>query len=596
MIKTILLYFFGLLSLTGIFSGTASAQSSIDKTGEKVLVHCDKSFYISGQVMWFKIYVTGKQTNQLQAFSKTAYAELTGPDGRPALQGKIELQNGLGAGSFLLPDDAKSGKYELRVYTNLMVQVPSSIFRKPIIFINTLQTFDTTSSFLSVPASEMVLQTENTFPPAFKEYKALVPSPINIVTDKKSYSKRDEVNLVIQTENKQEIISANVSVAVYRETPLTIPEVPVTSLNSGYMEAEPLTQEGQIFLPEVNGFVVVARVKDANGEPVSRVPVTLFLAGKLATARWGESDGEGFVYFNFKNVYGPQQILIKPSAGYGDNIQIEILNSFSRFQEKGSLPEKPFNASLLNSIEEMHNHVQVSKAFYPVDPESFFPENKDSISFYGKADKTYLLDEYRRFVTMEEVLREYVQEVSVRIRNGNYAILVLNKQLVHLSRFLPVEKMMDNIDPLVLIDGLPVSTNQLMQYDPLKIRKLEVLSERYFLGRNIYSGILSFTTYNAQFENVPLDKDALLAEGQGWQYTRKFHMPDYSNVRIKQNRLPDFRELLYWQPQLRTSSDTPGKVSFFTGDLTGKFLVEIHGLSTDGQVIHEISSFEVTGD
>ena len=37
----------------------------------------------------------------------------------------------------------------------------------------------------------------------------------------------------------------------------------------------------------------------------------------------------------------------------------------------------------------------------------------DTLAFYYEPYKTYLLDNYTRFTTMEEVLREYVVEVNV---------------------------------------------------------------------------------------------------------------------------------------------------------------------------------------
>jgi hypothetical protein len=37
----------------------------------------------------------------------------------------------------------------------------------------------------------------------------------------------------------------------------------------------------------------------------------------------------------------------------------------------------------------------------------------DSVAFYGKPDATYYLDNYVRFVTLEEVLREYVINMDV---------------------------------------------------------------------------------------------------------------------------------------------------------------------------------------
>lgn len=597
MIKTFIIYFAGVLSFFVCLSKPLAAQAPIALEEENVLIHCDRNFYLSGETMWFKIYVTAQHSYQLQSLSKTAYVELTGPAGRSLLQAKIEVQNGLGSGSFLLPEEAASGNYELTAYTNRMKNLPSAVFKKSITLVNTFQTFDTTAFVFAEKDGVRDLQPRKTpdssFHPGQTEARPYVPFPIKINPDQQSYGTRSMVKLEVLPVNKEEAFSANFSVAVYKENALNAPGGVLNKARNGTSYNQPLLQEEQVFLPELNGFVMVVSVRNLAGKPVSGVPVTLALSGKLALVRWGESDEKGFVYFNFKNVYGPQQILLRTSPQYAGKVQMEILKSFSRPQKTNPLPRATFKESYLAIVEEMHNHLQVSKAFYPADPEPYLPRNRDSISFYGRAYRTYLLDDYKRFVTMEEVLREYVQEVSVRLRNGKYSVMVLNKQLVDLSRYLSVDKMMDYFDPLILIDGLPVSPNTLMKYDPLKVRKLEVLGEKYNLGRNVYDGILSFTTYSGNFEDLSLEREDLLSEEQGWQYTRKFFMPDYNKTMVKNNRLPDFRELLYWEPQIKVAPEIPAKISFFTGDLTGKFLVEIQGLTTDGKIIHETIPIEV---
>jgi hypothetical protein len=597
MMKLFFIYFLGFLSITVGFSNPAVSQALIDMEGENVLVHSDRNFYISGQTMWFKIYVTEKNSYKLQTLSKTAYVELIGPDGKAVSQAKIELHDGLGAGSFLLPDGAKSGNYELRAYTNRMKNNPSTVFKKAFILVNTQHNFDTTALVLIGKDSENDAKPASNSGNIFTSQKAdnrpYILFPIKIETDKQNYEPRRIVNLEVQPANQEKDFSANISVAVYKANALTTPEKTLTRPNSGTFYTDSIIKDGQAFLPEMNGFVVVARVRDLAGKPVANVPLNLSLAGKLAQLRWGESDEKGLVYVNFKNVYGPQQIFVNTSHNYEGKVQIDLLKSFPQPQKTEPLPKAIFKNSFLEIVEEMHNNLQVSKTFEAGAAIPFIVENRDSISFYGKAHKTYLLDNYKRFVTMEEVLREYVQEVSVRIRNGNYSILMLSKQLVDLSRYLRVDKMMDNFHPLVLIDGIPVTPNKLMKYDPLKVRKLEVFGERYYLGQNIYDGILSFTTFTGNFEDLSLEKDDLVAEEQGWQYKRTFFMPDYKNLQLKNNRLPDFRELLYWEPQINLHAETPAKLSFYTGDLTGEFLVEVHGITTDGRIIHEVKSLEI---
>ena len=342
MIKTLFIHFLVLLSLVGGPAKHVAAQAPIDTEGENVLVHCDRNFYIAGQVMWFKIYVTGQQSYQLQPLSKTAYAELTDPEGKPLLQAKIELLNGLGAGSFLLPEAASSGNYELRVYTNRMKNLPSTVFKKSIVLVNTSQTFDTTAFVFIEKDSVNDLQPGVSPARDLNPYKAdrrpYIPFPIKISTDHQSYEPRSIVNLEVQPVNKEEGFSANISVAVYKANILTAPGGAFARGSSGATYTQPIMQEGQEFLPEMNGFVIVARVSDLAGKPVPGIPLNLALSGKLAVVRWGESDEKGFVYFNFKNVYGPQQILLSASPEYAGKVQIEVLKSFARPQKNIQLP------------------------------------------------------------------------------------------------------------------------------------------------------------------------------------------------------------------------------------------------------------------
>jgi len=84
---------------------------------------------------------------------------------------------------------------------------------------------------------------------------------------------------------------------------------------------------------------------------------------------------------------------------------------------------------------------------------------------------------------MEEVLREYVREDNIVRSRGRYHIKVLN------------EKGFLDGDPIVLLDDVPVfNIDKVMAIDPLKVRKLEVIRDRYFYGPTVNEGIFSFTT------------------------------------------------------------------------------------------------------
>src|SRR3569623_1642209 len=116
--------------LSAIISVPAFAQMNIDKMvgnfsdytsnhlQEKVYVHTDRSYYLCGDILWFKAYVENADNNKPLSVSKVVYVEVLNNQHQPVLQGKIAVKNGSGSGSFELPLSLGSGNYELRAYTN----------------------------------------------------------------------------------------------------------------------------------------------------------------------------------------------------------------------------------------------------------------------------------------------------------------------------------------------------------------------------------------------------------------------------------------------------------------------------------------------
>ena len=567
---------------------------------EKILVHSDKSFYISGEIMWFKIYVVEADSYRLQSLSRTAYTELIDQDGKAILQAKIELNRGTGSGSFSIPLNIKSGSYQLRVYTNWMKNNPASIFNKDITVINTQNTFDTTAFILS--ATKAGVESDNNFPndksAANLNNKKPSRFEVQVKTDQNSYQRRNPVEIAISAPLTNSGINANLSVAVYKLNDLNKPDRFADNEQASaniINVTNPISREHP-FIPEMQGYVVHIKVKNIKtGKPSEGIPVILSLTGKLADVQYGESDEDGVAYFSLKHIYEPQQLFVKTTPEYENVVELELSKPFLIIPKTSVKQKSIIKNEYLNAVEEMNNSLAINKAFNSDSTDEFYPAKPDSISFYGTPYSTYLLDNYKRFVTMEEVLREYVREVMVRIRDKNYYLLVFSKQLYNLRSYRDyTNNMMDENGPLALIDGIPVTNlNKLIKYDPLKVRKLEVVADRYLIGKTIYDGVLSFTTYKGEFEDLELNKNELLFDNEGWQRQRKLYIPDYKDLQIKKNRIPDFRELLYWDPEVKISKTDSGKISFYTGDLTGKFVVVVKGVSEDGRIVNEMASFEV---
>jgi len=71
-------------------------------------------------------------------------------------------------------------------------------------------------------------------------------------------------------------------------------------------------------------------------------------------------------------------------------------------------------------------------------------------------------------------------------------------------------------------------------------------------------------------------RGAIVFPFQGIYKAREFYQPDYDNKNIL---TPDNRTTIYWDPEIQTDSAGTAKISFYNSDLKGKALVSISGVS-----------------
>jgi hypothetical protein len=100
---------------------------------EEIYIHSDRYEYISGEDLWFNIYLIDRQSFKASSGSKIAYFELLNPENRPIVQKRIILEGGFGPGQIVLPDTLSTGIYTIRAYTNWMKNfLPVNCFTKDI--------------------------------------------------------------------------------------------------------------------------------------------------------------------------------------------------------------------------------------------------------------------------------------------------------------------------------------------------------------------------------------------------------------------------------------------------------------------------------
>jgi len=215
------------------------------------------------------------------------------------------------------------------------------------------------------------------------------------------------------------------------------------------------------------------------------------------------------------------------------------------------------------------------------------PHISDTLPFFGVGETSYRLDDYKRFTTMEEVLREYIREVGVGLRNGKLLFKIFNPAAHDFYAH-------DDGSSLVLLDGVPLmDIDKIFQYNPLSVKSLEVTRGRYVLGPTTFNGIASFTTYDGVFDGFQLDPRLVAIDYPGLQLQREFYSPAYDTKEQLENRIPDFRNTLLWSPAVHTSKDGKATIQFYSSDLAGRYVVVLQGMSANGDFVSAIHAFEV---
>ena len=485
-------------------------------------------------------------------------------------------------------------------------------------------TFSIDRNKISEGISHITLFNEQRIPICERLYftKPTKQLQLDIASTKGSYSLKEKVELAINTKNDKRSMPANLSLSVIRIDSLQ--QIPAdnifnylwleSELGSMRMAGSYLSDGSDVsqgldmrllthgwrrfdwkqgvtnkpvleFLPEYEGHIVRGKISRRNaGAPAPGIGGYLSIPGKQFEFNASRSDKNGDIQFIVRNFTGSNEVIVQTNYEIDSIYRVDIANPFSDKTSSWSLD--PFNISSArkNDIQLRLLGAQAQNAYQPEKLREFINyASVDTNAFYGIPDKKYWLDDYVRFVTMEEVMREYVEEVRIKKRREDFHFNVKNA---------PYKSFFDE-DPLVLLDGVPVfNINKIVAFDPLKVKKIDVVAQRYYYGHLVNNGIVSFSTYDGDLGGYQLDPNTLVVEYAGLQLQRQFYSPQYENVNLD-SRIPDFRNVLYWNPDVNTDNSGKAFVTFFTSELPGTYAVIVQGITTDGYAGQGVFTFTV---
>ncbi len=304
----------------------------------------------------------------------------------------------------------------------------------------------------------------------------------------------------------------------------------------------------------------------------------LSIPGKHATFQYAKTDKEG--KFSFRLPVNEQltNLIIQPEF-VGKDISVRMESPYSEIYPEFLSVADTLPAGYQMLISRLGANYQVEK-IYGIGQEAVKTEkslfSSGTRRFYGKPDIELIMDDYIRLPVMQEVFFELMPGVFLRKRKSIFEISVAD----------PVDKRIFEKPPVLFVDGVVIKDPAIIaNIDPETVDRIDAIKERYLVGDYLFYGLVNVITRAGDFSGFELPDYAVRLPYRVTDPVKKFSTPDYSDPAKKQNRLPDFRNTLYWNPAVVVSRQGNATVEFWSSDLVTDYVINIQGITPDGKAL-----------
>lgn len=552
--------FFTFLSLIIIATSATFGQTQVSSKQfeeyknfpqEKIYVHYNSDFIVTGEQLLFKIYSLNKNNNTLSNLSKIAYVQLLNNKKEVVFEKKIKLNNGLGQGDFFITSNIKSGEYKLVSFTNLMKN-NNNYFRENVTIIN--------------PFSNRILVDKNA-----TKYNNKTVESTNIILNKNDFNKRSLVNITLNNLNNLQ----NVSLSVRKKTESIYPKKNSNNFTNNKGKSQ---TKNRVFLPDLRGDLLKGKITTNNKNlSLDNVSIGLSIIQKNGISKISKTNNKGEFYFNLKEDYIADKAYIKVlnnNKGYKLSVIKNNNPDYSNLQ---------FNKVIITkeqekTIKERSIYSQIENAYNSQKKDSILNSYNIPSILKNRKIITFKLDDYKRFKTMKETMVEVITHAWINKEKDGDVFYVRGNGID-----------LTPIKPIVIVDNYIVSNHQeIIDFDTKEINAIYLVRDILKINGEIYRGIIFIDTFKGDYKPIFSFNNMLSINLNKPQPTKKYYSPDYSKQNNK--RIPDFRTQLLWLPNIDATKEN---ISFYTSDVTGDFEIEIEGFTQKGKPISMKKTFTV---
>ena len=537
--KSRLLLFFLLLPLC------AGAQTTVV---EKTYISTDREIYVSGDKIWCSAFcVDAANGLRPSSLSAIAYVEIVSEDGTLE-SGKIALSEGRGAGTIEIPATAPTGNYRIVAYTAYTKNTPGfnpqEHISKTISIFNTSTKERVKNGVKILSDSEYdALRTPASTQPAAGALSITchrsAEGYLEVVLTNNSAAPAD---LSLSLSNRDGIIPPdNTSIDAFMGAAASAARASAGAASAAQPSSSAVAATAAAAeLPEYEGEIIRGRIAGATTDEIEGLKGrSAFISVPTEKSDLYSSvvDNDGMIKFVTNNIYGTKEMVCEIEDNDLARCHIELISPFVSPKLKG-IPALQMAPSIKEDLQRRGLSVQLCRSFSADTLASLMPIRENPlIPSYDAIE--YKLDDYKRFPVMRELFIEFINEIKVRRVDGKEQLKVKTHLEERVSLF-------DKNNSLIMVDGIPVfDHSQVIEYDPLLVESVVVYPYKYYTGWRSFCGMANFVTYKKNLPGIKFNDGVRVVQFKGCSYPMAFTCQEIGDD------FPDYRELLYWHPQIK---------------------------------------------
>jgi hypothetical protein len=549
---------------------------------EAIAIHTDRDIYIAGERLYFRLDISG---NGAGPSSSLAYVALRDRENKTIVTLCTEVNGHSGHGSIYIPDTLASAPYQLVAFTNLMRNRADSYYgTKQLLIANRFDDGPVAGEELLKIAGSTDAETSgrhkgNAVAGDRAHWHAESidggAPVIKINLPSREFSTRERIKFTVESRMPGDsILSFSVSV-VQKE-----------SLFSSFREelffrkpSSSLPQGAGSFFMETHGQVISGKVTcSVSGEPVEGATVLLNTPDSTLNLLYARSLPKGDFHFLLDHYH------------QGRDLYLSLYDSKETPEGRIRMDDKfyfktPFEPAPMVVAEGFERFLVTSRDIVTVNRVFGMDHNRDEDAvkevyppkIYSMPTVYFnLFDEYVHFSDIHEIARELIPVLRIRRqRDERYRSTLL---LYH-DEHIMIET------PAYFLDGLFVDdVNRILHLDSRILSKMEILNHMWQHGSIRFPGIVAFFSNNNEFRNIRPASTTISFHQPATAPKASYNPPTYNGDGPGNLTVPDFRQLLFWEPDL---TENNAEIEFYPGDIKGEFVILVRGVTSGGTIIIE---------